>query len=110
MGDPNGSIPTVQPIIPRPMFGAYPQSAALHSVHFVSKASIDRQIIKSYGLRKRAEAVVGCRNVTKKDMIWNTATPKMAVDPECYTVTADDVLMDVAPADEVPLTTAYNIF
>ncbi|KAF8524895.1 hypothetical protein BU17DRAFT_74668 [Hysterangium stoloniferum] len=110
MGDPNASIPTVQPVLPRQMFGAYAGSAALNSVHFVSKVSIDEKVIESYGLRKRAVAVKGCLNVTKKDMVWNTATPKMAVDPECYTVTADGVLMDVAPAGRVPLTTGYNIF
>jgi len=41
MGDPNASIPTVQPVIGRPMFGAEPESAALNSVVFVSQISID---------------------------------------------------------------------
>jgi urease alpha subunit len=42
MGDANGSIPTVQPIFGRPMWGAQPAAAALNSFNFVSKASIDK--------------------------------------------------------------------
>jgi hypothetical protein len=41
MGDANASIPTVQPVLPRPMWGANPASAALNSVSFVSQVSIE---------------------------------------------------------------------
>jgi urease len=54
------------------------------SVTFVSKASIDSGRIQSYNLRKRIEAVKNCRNITKKDMKYNDAMPKMKVDPERY--------------------------
>ena len=40
IGDANASIPTVQPIIGRPMWGAYPKVAALNSVLFVSELSL----------------------------------------------------------------------
>ncbi|QRV90409.1 amidohydrolase family protein [Ceratobasidium sp. AG-Ba] len=110
MGDANASIPTVQPVYSRPMWGAYPGSAALNSVSFVSQISITNGVIQSYGLAKRPEAVVGCRNVKKKDMKWNGATPKMKVDPETYAVHADGMLVDIAPAETLPLTRAYNVF
>ena len=110
MGDANASIPTVQPVLPRPMWGAHARSAALNSVHFVSQASLDTGAIRSYGLSKRAEAVRGCRTVKKGDMKWNAAKPKMSVDPETYAVKANGVLMDVAPAERLPLTRAYNLF
>jgi len=93
MGDANGSIPTVQPVIGRPMWGSHPSAAVLNSVVWVSQASIDngKSIpsscgrlwltpsgkIASYGIRKRAEAVKKCRDITKKDMKLNDATPKM---------------------------------
>lgn len=51
---------------------------------FVSQASIDNGVVQSYGLRKRIEAVKGCRTVGKKDMKFNDAMPKMKVDPESY--------------------------
>lgn len=41
MGDANGSIPTVQPVIGRPMWGSHPSAAALNSVVWVSQASVD---------------------------------------------------------------------
>ena len=110
MGDANASIPTVQPVFLRPMWGAHPGSAALNSVHFVSQISLDSGAIASYGLSKRSEAVRGCRNVRKSDMKWNAAKPKMSVDPETYEVLADGVLMDVEPAESLPLTKSYNLF
>jgi len=110
MGDANASIPTVQPFIGRPMWGSHPMSAALNSVAFVSGVSIESGTVQRYGLNKRFEAVKGCRRITKKDMKWNFATPKMKVDPESYEVHADDVLMDIEPADRLPLARAYNIF
>lgn len=103
MGDANASIPTVQPVIGRPMYGAAPESAALNSVVFTSQAAITSGVVKGYGLRKRAEAVKKCRDITKRDMKLNDCMPKMAVDPETYEVHADGVLMDVPPATKLPL-------
>ncbi|KAH9926834.1 hypothetical protein B0H21DRAFT_781334 [Amylocystis lapponica] len=110
MGDANASIPTVQPFIGRPMWGAHAASAALNSVSFVSEVSIASGAIASYGLSKRFEAVRGCRTLKKQDMKWNFSTPKMTVDPESYEVRADGVLADVAPAERLPLARAYNLF
>lgn len=110
MGDANASIPTVQPVLSRPMWGSYPASAALNSVTFVSEISIASGTIASYGLAKRFEAVKNCRNVKKKDMKWNDATPKMKVDPESYEVSADGVLADIPPAERLPLARTYNLF
>ena len=110
MGDANASIPTVQPVISRPMWGSYPASAALNSVSFVSAASLSTGTIASYGLSKRFEAVRGCRTVTKKDMKWNDATPTMKVDPESYEVRADGELADIEPAEKLPLARYYNFF
>lgn len=81
MGDPNASIPTVEPVIMRPMFAAFvPQMA----ITFVSQASIDTGAVANYNLKKRVEAVKNCRNISKKDMKYNDSMPKMKVDPETY--------------------------
>ena len=110
MGDANASIPTVQPVYGQPMWGSQPLAASLTSVLFVSQASIDNGAVASYGLKKRAVPVIGCRSVSKKSMKWNEKTPKMKVDPESYEVTADGVLMDVQPAERLPLARTYNLF
>lgn len=110
MGDANASIPTVQPFIGRPMWGAHAGSAALNSVSFVSQVSITSGTITSYGLSKRCEAVKHCRSISKRDMKWNDALPKMKVVPETYSVFVDGVLADIAPATKLALGRFYNIF
>ncbi|ROW14139.1 hypothetical protein VPNG_04245 [Cytospora leucostoma] len=107
MGDPNASIPTVQPVIARPMFAPLVPST---SVLFVSQASIEHGVVQAYGLRKRVEPVKGCRTVGKKDMRYNDAMPRMKVDPERYTVEADGVVCDAEPAGELPLAQAYFVY
>jgi urease len=110
MGDANASIPTVQPIYGRSMYGAQPGAAAHNSLVFVSKVSLDNGNIKSYGIKKRAEAVVNCRNISKRDMKLNDALPKITVDPETYDVEADGQLCTVPPAETLPLTQGNHIF
>ena len=110
MGDANGSIPSVQPVTPKPMWGSFPSAAAFNSVAFVSEVSITTGAISSYGLAKRPVAVKGCRTIRKRDLKWNNYTPKMSVDPETIAVVADGVLQDVEPAEALPLTRGYNLF
>ncbi|GAT27415.1 urease Ure [Aspergillus luchuensis] len=107
MGDPNASIPTVQPVIMRPQFGALVPST---SITFVSQASLDAGVVQSYNLQKRVEAVKNCRNIGKADMKFNDIMPKMHVDPESYRVEADGVLCDAEPAGSLPLTQDYFVY
>ena len=110
MGDANASIPTVQPVYARPMWAAEPLAAAATSVLFVSKVSIDEEHVQKYGLKKRIEAVKGCRSVKKSDMKWNERTPVMKVDPESFEVWADEERVTVEEAQRLPLGKAYNLF
>ncbi|KAL2218793.1 urease [Thermoascus aurantiacus ATCC 26904] len=107
MGDSNASIPTVEPIINRPQFGAFLPNT---SIMFVSQASIDLGIIASYGIKKRVEAVKNCRNIGKKDMKYNDTMPRMKVDSENYTVEANGMLCEAEPASELPLTQQYFVY
>ncbi|KAA8910770.1 putative urease [Sphaerosporella brunnea] len=107
MGDPNASIPSVQPIIGREMFAA---RCAPASVLFVSEYSLVHNIVQSYGLLKRLEAVKGCRNLGKTDMKLNDAMPRMRVDPESYVVEADGVECKAEPSDVLPLTQGYFLY
>ncbi|GAB1311038.1 Urease [Madurella fahalii] len=107
MGDPNGSIPTIEPVIARPMFASFvPQTSVL----FVSQASVDSGTAASYGLKSRVEPVKGCRSVGKNDMKFNDVMPKMKVDPESYTVEADGAVCTAEPLSELPLTQAWFVF
>ena len=106
-GDPNASIPTVQPVIARPMFAPLVPST---SVLFVSESSITSVTIASYGLKKRIEAVKNCRKIGKKDMKFNDVMPKMKVDPENYRVEADGKHATCDAATSLPLTQAAYVY
>ncbi|XP_075086983.1 urease isoform X3 [Nicotiana tabacum] len=110
MGDPNASIPTPEPVLMRPMFGAFSKAASTNSIAFVSKASLDAGIKHSYGLNKKVEAVSNVRNISKLDMKLNDALPDIKVDPETYTVTADGTVLTCTPAITVPLSRNYFLF
>src|SRR4029434_3726561 len=66
MGDPNASIPTPQPLVMRPMFGAYRRATGHPALAFVSELALDYGIAARYGLSKRLTAVHGCRRVGKR--------------------------------------------
>jgi len=108
MGDANASIPTPEPVIMRPMFGAL--AAGSVSICFVSSSCFRSGYANKYGLKKRVEAVKGCRTVTKKHMLLNDATPLINVDPETYSVTADGVRVSCFPESVVPLAQRYFLF
>ncbi|XP_058192668.1 urease [Rhododendron vialii] len=110
MGDPNASIPTPEPVIMRPMFGAFGKAGSANSIAFVSKAALDNGVKALYGLNKRVEAVGNVRRLTKLDMKLNDALPDIKVDPETYTVTADDVVLTCTAATTVPLSRNYFLF
>jgi urease subunit alpha len=110
MGDPNASIPTPQPVHYRPQFGAC--GGALHktSLTFVSKAGLKAGIGEKYGLQKPLVAVRNTRSIGKRDMIHNSATPKMSVNPETYEVRADGKLLTCEPAKVLPMAQRYFLF
>jgi urease subunit alpha len=110
MGDPNASIPTPQPLVMRPMFGAFGRAAGATSIAFVSQACHDAGIAARYGLTKRIAPVGGCRRLTKRDMKLNDALPAIVVDPETYIVTADGQVLQSEPARTLPLAQRYFLF
>jgi urease subunit alpha len=110
MGDPNASIPTPQPVHYRPMFGAYGAAMNATSVTFVSQASIDLNVPQQLGLQRRAVAVRNTRKIGKADMIHNSGTPNIEVDPQTYEVRADGVLLTCEPATVLPMAQKYFLF
>jgi urease subunit alpha len=110
MGDSNASVPTPQPVIYRPMFGAFGRAMVNTSMTFLSRAAIEREIPKRLGLEKTVVAVANCRDIGKADMIHNDATPDIEVDPETYEVRADNELLTCEPATVLPLAQRYFLF
>jgi urease subunit alpha len=110
MGDANASIPTVQPMIYKHMWGALGKAVFDTCITFVSKASLEDGIQEKLGLQKKLVAVKGCRDIGKADMKFNDATPEITVDPESYVVKVDGVLATCEIATALPLTQIYNLF
>jgi urease subunit alpha len=110
MGDPNGSIPTPQPVHYRGMFGAFGGAVAETAVSFCSQAALDAGIGEALDLGKRLVAVAECRGVTKADMKLNDWQPQVSVDPQTYEVRADGELLTCEAAVELPLAQRYCLF
>lgn len=109
MGDPNASIPTPQPVHYRPMFGSFGKTLKT-SLTFVSEAALANPAVAALDLQKPLVAVKNCRNISKKDMVLNNATPKIDVDPETYQVMADGEFLICEPATELPMAQRYFLF
>jgi urease subunit alpha len=110
MGDPNASIPTPQPVYSRPMFGTYGCALQETSVCFVSGAAQDADVRSTLGLGKKTLAVENTRNIGKKDLLLNTATPKIEVHPETYEVRANGEMLTCEPAEVLPMAQRYFMF
>ena len=110
MGDPNASIPTPQPALYRPMFGAFGAATAATSITFLSQEAFFSGLAARLGLKKIIAPVRNCRVIAKKDMVHNSATPKIDVDPETYEVRVDDQLITCEPASVLPLAQRYFLF
>ncbi|MHB1547403.1 MAG: urease subunit alpha [Acidimicrobiales bacterium] len=110
VGDANASIPTPEPVLPRPMFGAAPRVAAAGSIAFVSPLAFDTGITERLGL---GAAVVATARVTgrgKADLPENDALPRIEVDPERFTVRIDGDDVEAVPAPELPMAQRYFLF
>lgn len=110
MGDANASIPTPQPVLPRPMFGAYGATPSATSVHFVAQAAIDDGLADRLAVRRRLVPVRDTRSLGKTDLPQNETLPRIEVDPDSFAVRIDGEPVDAEPATELPLAQRYSLF
>ncbi|MCX4638736.1 urease subunit alpha [Streptomyces sp. RPA4-5] len=110
MGDANASIPTPQPVLPRPMFGATGRAPGSNSVNFVAPQALADGLPERLPLSKSFEAIRSTRGITKADMRNNDALPRVQVDPDTFTVTIDDEVVEPRPAAELPMAQRYFLF
>ena len=110
MGDANASIPTPQPVLPRPMFGAAPAAAAATSVHFVSAQAVEDNLADRLAVNRRLVPVGDVRKIGKADMPLNDAMPLIEVEPDTFTVRIDGEVWQEQPAAELPMAQRYFLF
>jgi urease subunit alpha len=105
MGDANASIPTPQPVLPRPMFGSYGSLPASLGRTFVSPLAA--------GLELGDRPVVPVKDVSrlsKADLPLNDALPAIDVDPETFTVRIDGEPVEPDPPTQLPMAQRYHLF
>jgi urease subunit alpha len=110
MGDPNASIPTPQPVHYRPMFGAFGKARTRSALTFVSRVALEDGLAARLNVERSLVAVENTRNISKKSMIHNDATPELEVDAETYEVRADGELLTCQPAKVLPMAQRYFLF
>jgi urease subunit alpha len=108
MGDANASIPTPQPVLPRPMFGAMPAVAPECSLAFVAPTALSAG--DRFPVSRRLVAVSGTRRLTKAAMPENDALPVIRVDPDTFSVTIDGEVVEEHPVNELPMAQRYFLF
>lgn len=109
VGSGNDSTRLGQPQIYRPMFGHLGDAPASLGVAFVSRAAIDGGLARRLPLRRRLAAVQNARRLTKAAFRYNTASPAVRVDPASLDVTVDGRLVEIPPAESLPLSGRYLI-
>ncbi|MTE14502.1 urease subunit alpha [Nocardia aurantiaca] len=110
MGDANASIPTPQPVLPRPMFGSAPSVAAGTSLHFVSEQAIEDGLANRLRVNRKLVPVANVRARTKADLPNNEAMPRIEVEPDTFTVRIDGEVWVEQPATELPMAQRYFLF
>ena len=110
MGDANASIPTPQPVLPRPMWGAYGQVPSATSLSFVAPVALEDGLAERLGLGRKLVPVLDVSGRGKADMVNNDALPDIRVDPDTFTVMIDGTPVEAAPATELPMAQRYFLF
>ena len=106
LGDGNVSIPGSQPVFYQPHWGGLGRAAASLGANFVSAAAAPG-FRRRVGTRRRAIPVTGTRRVSKRDMLYNQASPVIAIDPGTAEVTVDGWAVPPMPTEAVPLSRRY---
>ncbi|MEU8002026.1 urease subunit alpha [Catellatospora sp. NPDC049111] len=108
MGDANASIPTPQPMLPRPMFGAYGVVPAKTSLAFVAPAALEAGL--DLDVKRALVPVADVRSRGKADLPHNSAMPRIEVDADTFTVRIDGEVVDPDPPTVLPMAQRYFLF
>lgn len=108
LGDPNASIPTPQPVLMRPSFGA--DDGARLSVSFAAPAAVENGLRDELGLSRELRSVAPTRDTGKKDMRCNDARPAIDIEPDTFAISIDGQPVTAKPAQTLPLGRLYQMF
>jgi urease subunit alpha len=110
MGDANASIPTPQPVLPRPMFGAFGDLPARLGLHFVSPAALESGFADSWTSNRPLVPIKNTAALSKADLPMNDALPSIEVDSETFVVRIDGEAIEPEPVTVLPMAQRYFLF
>ncbi len=110
MGDANASIPTPQPQLPRPMFGAFGAMPARLGLHFVAPAALEAGLAGRWQSDRRLVPVKDVSGLSKASLPENDTLPTIDVDSETFAVRVDGELIEPQPPGELPMAQRYFLF
>ena len=102
-GDGNATTALAEPVLVRRQVGAEGAAAARLSLAFLAGAALDAELPTT---RTRAR-VEGCRELTAADMVRNSRTGDVRVDPRSLAVTLDGEPVSGSPAERVAFSDRY---
>jgi urease subunit alpha len=106
-GSSDASLPLTEPVMYKPMFGAFGSALSQSCVTFMSRAGYDAGVAGKLGLQRQVLPVQGTRSLTKRDMVRNDLTPRIEVDPETFAVKVDGVHATVPAASSLSMNQLY---
>lgn len=110
LGDPNASVPTPQPVLPRPGYNVHTRAAQATSLAFVSRAALEDGLADRLAVHRPLVATADVRARTKADLPLNDALPRIEVDPDTFSVRVDGELIDHEPLAELPMAQRYFLY
>ena len=110
MGDANASIPTPQPVLPRPMFGAFGSMPARLGISFVSSAAVEDGLAERLATDRPVVACSDVSGLSKALMKENDALPTIAGAPARFRGRGDGVAVEPDPVQELPMAQRYFFF
>src|SRR5699024_9220410 len=94
----DGALADTEPVMYRPMWGAFGKAPQAISYTFTSQAAVNNGVPQKLGLKKQIYAVKNTRNIGKQDMVLNHALPLITVDPDTFQVYVNGEPLQNPPA------------
>lgn len=107
IGDPNASLPTPQPMLYRPMFGARGMQLRRSCISFLSEAACAGGVREKLGLERCVKPVRRTRQLTKEQMYLNGECPAIEVNSETFEVRINGEVVSLKPTEQVALGQLY---
>ncbi|RBY79419.1 urease subunit alpha [Blastococcus sp. TF02-09] len=110
LGDPNASVPTPQPVLPRRGYNVHTRAAQATSLAFVAPAALEDGLADRLAVHRQLLPIENVRGRTKADLPLNTALPHIEVNPDTFEVRIDGQTVEHEPPTTLPMTQRYFLF